>query len=61
MRALRPLVIARKVPGGTRSPQGSTTRMILISLLHTALVRGLDPLAAVERMLLGAPMFPASV
>jgi len=59
-RALRPLVIARKISGGTRSPQGSITRMILMSLLHTALVRNLDPLAAVEQMLLGAPMFPAS-
>ena len=59
-RALRPLVIARKISGGTRSPRGSETRMVLTSLLHTALVRGLDPLIAVEQMLLGAPMFPAT-
>ena len=58
-RALRPLVIARKISGGTRSPRGSETKMVLMSLLHTALVRGLDPLIAVEQMLLGSPMFPA--
>jgi len=59
-RAIRPLVITRKVCGGTRSEQGSKSKMILLSLLHTAQVRGLDPIAAVEQMLLGAPMFPAS-
>jgi len=59
-RAIRPLVITRKVCGGTRSAQGSRTKMVLMSLLHTAQLRGLDPLAAVEQMLLGTPMFPAS-
>jgi hypothetical protein len=42
-RALRPLVIARKISGGTRSGQGSTTRMILHSLVATWDLRGLDP------------------
>lgn len=42
-RALRPLVIARKISGGTRSPAGSTTRMVLQSLVATWEVRGLDP------------------
>jgi transposase len=59
-RAIRPLVITRKVCGGTRSAQGSATRMVLTSLLHTAQVRGHDPIAAVEQMLLGTPMFPAT-
>ena len=59
-RAIRPLVITRKVCGGTRSVQGSKSKMILLSLLHTAQVRGLDPIAATEQMLLGAPMFPAT-
>ena len=58
-RAIRPLVITRKVCGGTRSAQGSKSKMILLSLLHTAQVRGLDPIVAVEQMLLGTPMFPA--
>ena len=56
-RAIRPLVITRKVCGGTRSKHGSETKMVLTSLLHTAQIRGIDPLAAVEQMLLGTPMF----
>ena len=43
-RALRPLVVARKVSGGSRSPQGSRTRMLLQSVVATWEVRGLDPL-----------------
>ena len=35
-RAIRPLVITRKVCGGTRSENGSKTKMVLMSLLHTA-------------------------
>ncbi|MDO8704710.1 MAG: IS66 family transposase [Sulfuricaulis sp.] len=60
-RAIRPLVITRKVCGGTRSARGSQTKMILLSLLHTAQLREMDPIASLERMLLGSPMFPASV
>jgi transposase len=59
-RAIRPLVITRKVCGGTRSAQGSHTKMVLMSLLQTAHIRGMDPLAALEKMLLGTPMFPAA-
>ena len=44
-RSLRPLVIARKISGGTRSKQGSQTRMILQSLVATWDLRGLDPIA----------------
>src|SRR5215216_799675 len=42
-RALRPLVVARKVSGGTRSKRGSQSRMILQSLVATWDLRGLDP------------------
>jgi transposase len=42
-RSLRPLVIARKISGGTRSKQGSTTRMILPSLVATWDLRDRDP------------------
>jgi hypothetical protein len=42
-RGLRPLVIARKVSGGTRSAAGSTCRMRLASIAATARLRGLDP------------------
>ncbi|GAC1521067.1 MAG: IS66-like element ISH10B family transposase [Chloroflexota bacterium] len=44
-RNLRPLVIARKVSGGTRSSHGSTDRMILHSLATTARLQGADPTA----------------
>jgi transposase len=42
-RSVRPLVIARKISGGTRSPEGSKTRMALFSLFGTWCARGLDP------------------
>ena len=42
-RSLRPLVIMRKISGGSRSPQGSKTRMALFSLLSTWAARDLNP------------------
>lgn len=42
-RSVRPLVIARKISGGTRSPQGSSTRMGLASLFGTWIAQGLNP------------------
>ena len=42
-RSLRPLVIARKISGGTRSPAGSETRMGLFSLFGTWTAQGLNP------------------
>jgi transposase len=42
-RSLRPVVIARKVSGGTRSAAGSTVRMTLASLAATARLRGDNP------------------
>lgn len=56
-RALRPLVVARKVSGGTRSKQGSRTRMVLQSLVATCDLRGLDPVEQI-RDLLAAPSQP---
>jgi transposase len=43
-RSIRPLVIARKISGGTRSPKGSQTRMILASLFATWIAQKLNPL-----------------
>jgi transposase len=43
-RSVRPLVIARKISGGTRSPKGSQTRMGLASLFGTWMAQGLNPL-----------------
>lgn len=42
-RSVRPLVIARKISGGTRSPKGSQTRMGLASLFGTWIAQGLHP------------------
>jgi hypothetical protein len=42
-RSLRPLVITRKISGGTRSPAGSETRMGLFSLFGTWAAQGLNP------------------
>jgi hypothetical protein len=42
-RSLRPLVIARKISGGTRSPKGSQTRMTLASLFATWMAQQLNP------------------
>lgn len=59
--AVRGPVTARKICGGTRSAQGSTTKMVLFSLLDTCVVRGLDPVIAIERMLRGKPLFIPSI
>jgi transposase len=42
-RSVRPLVIARKISGGTRSPKGSETRMGLASLFGTWSAQQLNP------------------
>jgi transposase len=54
-RALRPLVIARKVSGGTRSKRGSQSRMVLQSLVATWDLRGLDPVAEFLTLLTTPP------
>jgi hypothetical protein len=58
-RSLRPLVIARKVSGGTRSAAGSTTRMTLYSLSATAKLQGKDPSAVYQQLLLAPPGTPS--
>jgi hypothetical protein len=42
-RSMRPLVIACKISGGSRSPKGSDTRMALFSLFGTWAAQGLNP------------------
>jgi len=56
-RAIRGPVTARKICGGTRSKQGSDSKMMLFSLLQTCQLRGLDVVAALKGMLLGQPLF----
>ncbi|MGZ6322180.1 MAG: IS66 family transposase [Ktedonobacterales bacterium] len=50
-RAIRPLVVARKISGGTRSSRGSATRMALSSLAATWTAQGRNPLAEFRRLL----------
>ena len=50
-RSLRPLVVSRKMSGGTRSPAGSQTRMTLSSLFQTWLAQGCNPLVECRRLL----------
>lgn len=53
-RSIRPLVIIRKISGGSRSPEGTKTRMGLASLFGTWLARGLNAYQECLRAL-GAP------
>jgi len=50
-RSLRHLVISRKISGGTRSDQGTDSKMTLASLFGTWRARGLNPLLECRRLL----------
>ena len=50
-RSVRPLVTSRKVSGGTRSDQGSATKMALATLFGTWDARGLNPFDQCRRLL----------
>ncbi len=58
--AIRPLAVARKISGGTRSPAGSTTRMQLQTLFTTWAAKGVDPLHACLAMLRAKTPLPSS-
>ena len=51
-RSLRHLVISRKITGGTRSQQGTESKMALASLFGTWRARGLNPLCEARKLLL---------
>ena len=51
-RSLRPLVVSRKISGGTRAPQGSNTKMCLASLFGTWQVTGENPFRGCQKLLL---------
>jgi transposase len=51
-RSIRPIVIKRKISGGTRSAAGSTTSAILMSMFGTWKAQNHDPLDACRQMLL---------
>ena len=42
-RSVRPLVVIRKISGGSRGKEGTKTRMALASLFQTWPARGLNP------------------
>ena len=50
-RSLRHLVVSRKVSGGTRSPQGTDTKMTLASIFGTWRAQGLNSLSACRQLL----------
>ncbi len=50
-RSLRHLVTSRKISGGTRSDQGTDSKMALASLFGTWRARGLNPLLACRQLL----------
>ncbi len=50
-RSLRHLVVSRKISGGTRSRQGTDTKMTLASIFGTWRAQGLNPLTACQQLL----------
>ena len=50
-RSLRPLVTSRKISGGTRSQQGTETKMTLASIFGTWRAQGLNPLTTCRQLL----------
>lgn len=55
-RSIRPLVVIRKISGGSRSDSGSKTTMALASLLETWRVRGLNPFTECLKLLSQGPL-----
>ena len=50
-RSIRPMVVGRKISGGTRSRDGTAVRMALASLFETWQARGLNPFTECTRLL----------
>ena len=51
-RSLRHLVVSRKISGGTRSEQGTNSKMVLASLFGSWRARGLNPLSECRSLLI---------
>jgi transposase len=58
-RSIRPLVVIRKISGGSRSDEGTKTRMGLASLFETWQARKLNPFDACFKLLSQAASSPA--
>ncbi|CAN5167105.1 IS66-like element ISH10B family transposase [soil metagenome] len=50
-RSLRPLVVSRKISGGTRSPRGTAVKMTLASMFGTWRLQGRNPFDACQELL----------
>jgi hypothetical protein len=55
-RSIRPVVVVRKISGGTQSAEGSKTRMALASLFETWQARGLNPFEECLKLLRQTPL-----
>ncbi len=55
-RSIRPVVVVRKISGGTQSAEGSKTRMALASLFETWQARGLNPFEECLNLLRQTPL-----
>lgn len=55
-RSIRPVVVVRKISGGTQSREGSKTRMALASLFETWHARGLNPFEECHKLLRQTPL-----
>ncbi len=55
-RSIRPVVVVRKISGGSQSSEGSKTRMALASLFETWQARGLNPFAECLKLLSQTPL-----
>ena len=60
-RSIRPLVVVRKISGGSRSPSGSQTRMALASLFGTWQARQLNPFSECLSLLSQPPPTPTQL
>ena len=55
---IRPDVIFRKITFGNRSYAGAQNHSVIMSIIQTAKLNGIDPIGAVEKILLRSPQNP---
>ena len=55
---IRPDVIFRKITYGNRSYGGAENHSVIMSVLQTAKLNGIDPLTTLEKILLKSPRNP---
>ena len=55
---IRPDVIVRKITYGNRSYKGAENHSVIMSILQTARLNGIDPIGAPEKILLRSPQNP---